>query len=151
VIELASGVEQPNLRSPEDFPPPDFLGWVPSRTHHSHLAVGWPQIIKDMLNLERARWRLKVRQSAQVVSGTAREEAVGRPPNQGMGTMSTALQDPPARLLNLPSPPPEPVKPPSPLSLDISELLERLDCLRSAAGNSRYAAEPHYGSARGGG
>jgi hypothetical protein len=49
--------------------------------------------------------------------------------------MSTALQDPPARLLNLP--PPEPVKPPSPLSLDTSELLERLDRLRSAAGNSR--------------
>jgi len=69
--------------------------------------------------------------------------------------MSTALQDPPARLLNLPSPkvgpPPEPVKPPPPLSLDTSKLLERLDRLRSAAGNSRDAAEPPYGSARRGG
>ncbi len=111
-------------------------------------SCGWPQMIKDTRNLERARWRLKVRQSAQVVSGTAREEAVGRPPESREGTMSTALQDPPARLLNLPSPPPEPVKPPSPLSLDTSELLERLDRLRSAAGNSRCAAEPHHGSAR---
>jgi hypothetical protein len=96
----------------------------------------------------RARRRFEVRESVQVVSGIAREEAVGRPPTKE-GTMSTALQDPPTRLLNLPSPPvgapSEPVKPPGPFSFDTGDtgrLLERLERLRStAAGNSPHAPE----------
>jgi hypothetical protein len=59
--------------------------------------------------------------------------------------MSTTLKDPSARLLDLASPnvgvPPEPVKVAPPLSQPTSTLLERLDLLRSAAGNSRPEAE----------
>jgi hypothetical protein len=62
--------------------------------------------------------------------------------------MSTALQDPPTRLLNLPSPPvgppSEPVKPAGRFSSDTGDtgrLLERLERLRStAAGNSPHGA-----------
>lgn len=58
--------------------------------------------------------------------------------------MSTALQDPTTRLLNLPSPPvgppSEPVKPPGPFSFDTGDtgmLLERLERLRSTAAGTR--------------
>jgi len=61
--------------------------------------------------------------------------------------MSTALHDPPTRLLNVApppvGPPSEPIKPPGPFSFDTGDtgkLLERLECLRStAAGNSPHA------------
>jgi hypothetical protein len=49
-----------------------------------------------------------------IVTGTAREEAVGRPSIEE-GSMSVALPDPAARLLNLPPTPigpPQPVEPP---------------------------------------
>ena len=90
----------------------------------------------------------EVRQSVQVVSGIAREEAVGRPPIRE-GTMSIALQDPPTRLLNLPfrpaGPLSKPVKPPGLFSFDTGDtgrLLERLERLRSiAAGNSPHSPE----------
>lgn len=90
----------------------------------------------------------EVRQSVQVVSGIAREEAVGRPPIEE-GTMSTAMHDPPTRLLSLPfppvGPPSEPVRPAGPFSFDTGDtgrLLERLERLRStAAGNSPHAPE----------
>jgi hypothetical protein len=54
--------------------------------------------------------------------------------------MSTTMQDPPARLLDLPPPlievPPEPVQPPHLSSGELNKLLERLDRFRSAAGTS---------------
>jgi len=84
-----------------------------------------------------------MRQSIQVVSGTAREEAWA--PGSREGTTTTTLKDPSDLLLNLASPkvgvPPEPVTPAVPLSQPASELLERLDRLRSAAGNSRRETE----------
>ncbi len=54
--------------------------------------------------------------------------------------MSTTMQDPPARLLDLPlplvEPPPEPVQPPHLSSVDVNKLLERLDRFKSAAATS---------------
>ena len=80
-----------------------------------------------------------MRQSIQVDSGTAREEAWA--PGSRGGTTTSTLKDPSDLLPNLASPrvgvPPEPVTPAVPLSQPASELLERLDRLRSAAGNSR--------------
>jgi hypothetical protein len=68
--------------------------------------------------------------------------------------MSTTLQDPSARLLDLSPPsfgvPPEPVALPPPMAHDTSTMLERLDHLRSAAVSSRNAAKT-LGSAGTGG
>jgi len=93
-----------------------------------------------------------MRQSIQLVSGTAREEAWA--PKSKEGTTTTTLKDPSGFFPKLASPkvgvPPEPVTPAVPLSQPASELLERLDRLRSAAGNSRRETEtldPHAGGA----
>jgi len=58
--------------------------------------------------------------------------------------MSTALHDPPTRLLNVApppvGPPSEPIKPPGPFSFDTGDtgkLLEPLECLRSTAAGTR--------------
>ena len=95
---------------------------------------------------------LEMRQSIQVVSGTAREEAWA--PGSREGTTTTTLNDSSERLLDRASPkvgvPPEPVTPALPLSQPASELLERLGRLRSAAGNSRRETEtldPYAGGA----
>jgi hypothetical protein len=93
-----------------------------------------------------------MRQSLQVVSGNAREEAVS-PSREG--TTTTTLTAPFDRLLDLASPkdgvPPEPIVPAAHSSQSASELLERLDRLRSAAGYSRRETEtldPHAGGAK---
>jgi hypothetical protein len=93
-----------------------------------------------------------MRQSTQVVSGNAREEAVS--PRIKGGITATTLTDPSDRLSDLGSPkdgvPPEPVPPASHSLQSASELLERLDRLRSAAGYSRRETErldPHAGGA----